>query len=161
MDHLKINNEEFAQKQLSSTGELPVNSLTRLHDLIRLDSQTQGSHLRYTLSGHMAHQQLPRLHLSIQANLPMICQRCLEEMDVALALNFDYLIAHEQPDEIDDNDEVDWLTPETHMDVQALIEDELLIAIPFAPVHASACKPLVLESGERINPFAVLKGKIK
>lgn len=161
MDHLQINNEEFAQKQLSSSGQLPVNSLTRLHDTIRLDSKVEGTYLRYTLSGHMAHQQLPRLHLSIQANLPMICQRCLEEMEVPFDLSFDYLISNEQPAEIDENDEVDWLAPEMHMDVQALIEDELLIATPFAPVHAHPCKPLILESGERINPFAILKGKIK
>ncbi len=161
MDHLKINNEEFAQKQLSSLGELPVNSLTRLHDVIQLASTSAATYLRYSLSGHMAHQQLPRLHLSIQANLPMICQRCLEEMEMPFDLSFDYLISTDQPAEIDDNDEVDWLAPETHMDVQALIEDELLIAMPFAPVHAAGCQPLKMESGERINPFAVLKGKIK
>jgi uncharacterized protein len=51
------------------------------------------------------------------------------------------------------------------MDLVALIEDEMLMALPIAPVHAEDCNDNlhngVAESGEKPNPFAVLKGLIK
>ena len=47
------------------------------------------------------------------------------------------------------------------MNVLQLIEDELLLAMPIAPTHAEACNKASMQSGEKPNPFAVLKGKIK
>jgi uncharacterized protein len=87
----------------------------------------------------------------------MVCQRCLEPVTVPIALHFDYVVCAEESATLDDNDEVDWLEQSDAMDISALIEDELLIALPIAPVHASLCKQLNLESGEKPNPFSVLK----
>ena len=40
-----------------------------------------------------------------------------------------------------------------------MIEDELLMAAPIAPVHPTECAQLCMQSGEKANPFTVLKGK--
>jgi uncharacterized protein len=47
------------------------------------------------------------------------------------------------------------------MDVVQLIEDEIIMALPIAPTHEQNCGPQVMQSGEKPNPFAVLKGLIK
>jgi uncharacterized protein len=47
------------------------------------------------------------------------------------------------------------------MDVIALIEDELIMAMPIAPTHNHDCVKLVTQSGEKPNPFAVLKDLVK
>lgn len=47
------------------------------------------------------------------------------------------------------------------MNVWELVEDELLIAFPIAPVHSAEhqkeCVAYIKQSGEKPNPFAVLK----
>ena len=47
------------------------------------------------------------------------------------------------------------------MDIAALIEDEIIMALPIAPMHEVICGEVVTQSGEKPNPFAVLKGIIK
>ena len=80
-----------------------------------------------------------------------------EVMEVPIKLEFEYVVCPEMPESIDEVDDVDWVEPSHHMDLVALIEDELLVALPIAPVHSGDCKQLKLESGERVNPFSVLK----
>jgi uncharacterized protein len=82
-------------------------------------------------------------------------------MHINLDLNFDYLISDYALDDIDENDEIDWLEANNEMNLCELIEDELLLAIPIAPVHENNCSKLSMQSGDKPNPFAVLKGKIK
>jgi uncharacterized protein len=81
----------------------------------------------------------------------------LEVMDIELDLAFDYLISHQTVTEVDENDEMDWLEAAQDMNVALLIEDELLLAMPFAPTHTYNCAQLKFESGEKANPFAVLQ----
>ncbi len=47
------------------------------------------------------------------------------------------------------------------MDIIALIEDEMLMAMPIAATHDQHCTDVLSESGDKPNPFAVLKGLIK
>ena len=82
-------------------------------------------------------------------------------MLINLDLNFDYLLSDSTINEMEDGDEMDWLEINSEMDVRELIEDELLLAMPIAPAHDGACSSLSMQSGEKPNPFAVLKGKIK
>ena len=99
--------------------------------------------------------------MCIKTKLPVICQRCLDEMLVDLDLNFDYLISDSVADELDNNDEIDWIESNVEMNYHELIEDELLLAMPIAPVHKNACSKTNTQSGEKPNPFAVLKNLIK
>ena len=153
-----INNLEFAQKNLEITGDLNVAECQRLAETLSKSAETPAN-IRYTLAGAAKKLHLPSLHLSVDATLPVLCQRCLEAMQVTLNLTFDYLICESALDEMDENDEMDWLEPAQRMNLGELIEDELLIAMPIAPVHATDCTKASMQSGDKPNPFAVLKGK--
>lgn len=152
-----INNLDFAKRQQTLVGDVPLANLTRLNVMLAEQDATDASKVSFKLVGQSHRFQLPSLHLDIEANLPMVCQRCLEQMHVPITLHFDYVITGEDAVSLDDNDELDWVERSDAMDVQALVEDELLIALPIAPVHTTQCKQLNLESGEKPNPFSILK----
>ena len=159
---LLINNLEFAQKQQEIADYFAPESLNRLAETLALTGEN--AHLaaiHFTLTGDFKRFRQPSLHLRINSELPVICQRCLDEMLVKLDLKFDYLLSDSSVNAVDESDELDWLEINSEMDVRELIEDELLLAMPIAPVHATSCTELSMQSGEKPNPFAVLKGKIK
>ncbi len=153
-----INNIEFAEKGQEITGQIDATSCLRLAELLSVSSENIAN-IRYTLSGAAKKLQLPSLHLTIDAKLPVLCQRCLEQMQLNFALKFDYVITDTAPTEADESDEIDWLEAAQNMDVGELIEDELLIAMPIAPMHETDCLKASTQSGEKPNPFAVLKDK--
>jgi uncharacterized protein len=162
MKTLTINNLEFAQKQQKIADKIATFDLKRLQETLALhEGNTHLASIYFELTGDSARFRQPSLHLHIKSKLPVICQRCLEEMQVNLELSFDYLISNNPVNALDESDEIDWIEAENEMDVQELVEDELLLAMPIAPVHAENCSKLSLQSGEKPNPFAVLKGKIK
>ena len=155
---LIINNLEFAKNQLKLDTSLVVTNLTRLSEMLTDETKSE---VKFQLTGASKRFSYPSLHLAIKANLVMTCQRCLDEMTMNLDVRFDYLITSAELNEAEDNDEIDWLEENHEMDVGTLIEDELLLAMPIAPTHAHDCSKLSNQSGEKPNPFAVLKGLIK
>jgi uncharacterized protein len=159
MKPILINNTEFAQKQLQITGEINAFDCLRLAETLS-HAHKKLANIRYTLTGAAKKLHLPSLHLQINTQLPVLCQRCLEEMQIDLNLEYDYVISDTAPDEEGEfGDEADWLEATQNMDVCELIEDELLLAMPIATVHATDCAKGKMQSGEKPNPFAVLKGK--
>jgi uncharacterized protein len=109
------------------------------------------------------------LSLSAQATVSVICQRCLNAMDLPLAVNnlfrfvADEATALAQDEECDE----DLLVSSRAFDLHALVEDELLLALPMVPMHAVCPVPVTLEvrdadfadeSAPAANPFAVLAG---
>lgn len=155
---LIINNLEFAINQLKLSDDLSANQLPRLAEIL---SNKDKARVQFELSGASKQFRQPSLQLTIKANLLVACQRCLDEMSIHLNLHFDYLISSTEINESEDNDEIDWLEANHEMDVGALIEDELLMALPIAPTHDYDCNKQNMQSGDKPNPFAVLKGLIK
>jgi len=109
------------------------------------------------------------LWLRAEATFPMTCQRCLHVVDVPLSVarEFRFVADEATAEALDDSCEEDLLVLHPEFDVHALIEDELLLALPLAP-HHDICPTKVdtvageedFERGatERPNPFAVLAG---
>ena len=63
----------------------------------------------------------------------------------------------EVPEDDLENDEVDALEVEPRTDVLALVEDELLLALPLVPRHEACEAPVKAGGDEEISPFAVLR----
>lgn len=161
---LIINNIDFAKQKKMLSGELSVAGFERLAVLEQVHTSALASTvITYQLDGLDVYQcadgALPMLRLSFEVQLPLQCQRCMGQVNQLLQLQFDYVICDQEPVSLEDVDDIDWLEPDLQMDVSALIEDELLMAMPIAPTHAEACTELKMESGEKLSPFAILKGK--
>ncbi|MBZ4200313.1 MAG: YceD family protein [Methylotenera sp.] len=167
-----IDNLAFVKRNERLTGELSLHDCPRLSALLDADAKNTSNKyspsatLKFDLSGKQGVHGQALLSLSLQANITCLCQRCLKEMPLILALNFNYSISDMTEDDlmtnaIDEADDIDLQPISPHMDVIALMEDELIMALPIAPIHEQACASLVNQSGEKPNPFAVLKSLIK
>jgi uncharacterized protein len=155
-----INSIEFARKSLEIHDTIPVFEMTRVQDML---FSPEGV-LSWQLVGLVDDDNKPMLNLQVNGTVNLKCVRCLESF--AFDLNIDSLfvvLADESmlPSEQDDiEDELDYLVADPHMQVSQLIEDEVLLALPYAPKHdVSVCgvKDKVIEVGKP-NPFKVLQG---
>lgn len=107
------------------------------------------------------------LHLAASASLPMTCQRCLEPVDVPLAVDRSFRFVADEATAAaqDDESEEDVLAISRSFDLPGLVEDELLMEVPVVPRHEACPQPVRLaaqdedfdEGAPRENPFAALK----
>ena len=105
------------------------------------------------------------LRLETKTTLPLTCQRCM----VATALEIDQWYRFVASEDIamaeDDRSEEDLLVMAPQFDLQALLEDELLMALPLVPMH-EICPvvpafsvgegELALQEDVKPHPFAAL-----
>jgi uncharacterized protein len=106
------------------------------------------------------------VHLKADAVLPMTCQRCLEPVDIPLAVDrsFRFVADEETAAAQDDEAEEDLLAISRAFDLPGLVEDELLMEVPVVPRH-DVCPTAVklsvedpdFEQPRPENPFARLR----
>jgi len=107
------------------------------------------------------------LRLKAETTFPMLCQRCLQVVDVPLqvARAFRFVPDEATAEALDEHCEEDLLVLSHEFDVRALIEDELLMTLPLSPRHEVCPTQVTMVTGEddfaqanavRPNPFAVL-----
>ncbi|MDO4642043.1 MAG: YceD family protein [Neisseria sp.] len=116
----------------------------------------------FTLKGGRDKLQRLFLDLSIRADLLLICQRCVKPMPFALE-EVSRIVLFSDEESLDQamlsDDELEGMMLEPTLDVLTLIEDQILMALPFSPRHED-CNNVALEAVNRDtpNPFAVLAG---
>ncbi|MGB4467090.1 MAG: YceD family protein [Azovibrio sp.] len=152
---LEIDAYRFVRESRLLEGFLDLSELPRLHDLV---TKVLGK-VEYRLQGVLGERGQPRLRLEVSGVLPLVCQRCLGAVDEALAIDclLELIAADSEPtqDELE-NDSLDFLPVAGALDVKALIEDEILLALPVAPRHAACGLPVDADAGEQLHPFAAL-----
>ncbi len=153
-----IDSLDFAGNGKQIDAEVPFAELPRLLDV--LDSP-QGV-LQYSLQGTSDDMGTPALDVSMNGHCQLRCQRCLQSLDYAIEYESRLLLRDEAGLEAlqDDDEAFDSILADAHLDVLALLEEEILLSLPIAPKHAlGACQVAGKESlqeGER-HPFAVLE----
>ena len=109
----------------------------------------------------------PWLHLSVDVTLPLVCQRCLAPVDTHVQVDrwFRFAADEATAEAEDEEADEDVLAASHEFDLHALIEDELLMALPVTPRHDTCPQPPRLSVAdadfdtaeeERPHPFAVL-----
>ncbi len=153
-----IDSIDFASNGKELRGETPIEALPRLGDML---ANSRGT-LTYVVRGlRIADRYMLEVVLSGVCHLR--CQRCLGELvypvDMTSRLQ---LVPAEDLDEVEANDDVECIEATSQMDVLALIEDELLLGIPFAPRHPDgACSSVIDGLKQSANPFLALAGLSK
>lgn len=141
-----IDTHEFTRRCDSAQGHEPLAALERLGSLL---AAREGV-IAWRLSGRgdtgADGSPRARLHLALSLTAAMRCVRCLERLDVSLAVERDYrLVATEaqaEQEDVDDDD-VDLLAGARRFDLAGLIEDEAIMALPPAPRHDGCSAPMV------------------
>ena len=135
-----IDSLEFARAAQQLQGSVPVAGLTRLQDCL----SDNGGEVRFRVYGARDEERRPVLEVEISGMLHLQCQRCLGPLDYPLHVRNTLLLVRpgENPGPDDDDPEApDYIEASAEQDVAALIEDEILLSLPFAPRHPeSACR---------------------
>ena len=102
----------------------------------------------------------PGMRVTLQGAIRMVCQRCLKSMDVVLSAKaaVEWVATQAELEAADADDHWDAMLMQEKFDLLPYLEDELLLAVPFAPVHADCQAAGRSEAGEKISPFAMLAG---
>ncbi len=149
-----IDGLEFARAGATLAGTLEIADLPRLAELGCSVAQ-----IRYTVRGGATEQGKPALHVDAAGRVELICQRCLEVLEVPVAVGAELELAETQQAIDQADDDVDRVLASRTMGVAALVEDEVILALPMVPKHAH-CAAAVENSesgGERVSPFAALE----
>ena len=159
-----IDGFEFASAGAKQQGVWPLRDFPRLRDVLASDA----GQVAYEISGLRDERGRPSLRLKVKGTLMLRCQRCLEAMafdvdtDETLVLAATLAEIHAEPA---DSHAPDRVVAGREMAVRELIEDELILAVPYAPRHED-CEPAgagakVDERGDKLSPFAGLRGMIR
>lgn len=150
-------------------GHDPVSRYERLaQDLLgsgpdRLIHWTARAEQRTGPDGKPAHW----LHLALQTELPMVCQRCLGPVEVPINIDraFRFVANEEAALAQDDDADEDLLVISREFNLAELIEDELVMDVPLIPRHEVCPTPVKLDvadadfdaaATDKPNPFAAL-----
>lgn len=105
------------------------------------------------------------LELQAQADVPLVCQRCLQAMTQPLSVRrrFLFVRSEEEALRLDEESDDDVLVLPTRLDLHELLEDELILAQPIVPSHEVCPEPLPLPDDGPLaaaepapHPFAAL-----
>jgi len=128
-----IDSLEFARTGQILGGHLPIVSLARLRDSLF----DRVGEVRFEARGGHDKRQRPLLALEISGVLHLQCQRCLGRLDYVLQLSSTLLLVsggEMKSSELDDGD-ADWVAASVELDLAELVEEELLLSLPYAPKH--------------------------
>lgn len=162
---------ELARLGREVRGQAPVARFARL--VADLPEQRAGAEVSWSVGGETDSLGRAWLRVAAQADLVVRCQRCMQPFVLAVQAGNTLqmmkseaaLDAAEEVDETDEEGYTERIVGSPRLDLLALVEDELILALPYVPKH-EACPALpeaLADSGAgqtRPSPFAVL-GKLK
>ena len=136
-----------------------------------LNAPTPGMAVNWSVRGEQRPDaggtQRPALHLEVEAELPQTCQRCMGQVMTPVRIDRHLVFVPDEAtaaalDEASDDDVLE-LTPA--LDLKALVEDEILMALPLVPRHeqcpgspklAAQDDAFDVAGPEKPHPFAAL-----
>lgn len=154
-----IDGLEFARAGAELQGEWPVAAFARLRGSL---ASADGA-LSWSVRGASDAQGRPCLELGLRGKLRLVCQRCLEEMDFPVAIDSVVILAASAVELEADQAELgvpDRVLARKDMAVRDLLEDELLLAVPYAPRHESCAARPGAAAQPRVSPFSGLRGLV-
>jgi uncharacterized protein len=150
-----IDSLDFARHGRSLVGELVVAGFSRLSDSL---VDATGS-MAVELQGERDADGHYWLDLSVRGQVKVACQRCLEAVpfDVDIAVRLELIPpGMPWPDEDLDDDAYEAIDADPALRVDELVEDEIILALPLAPMHEVCALPGAAQTGYELSPFAAL-----
>lgn len=153
-DRWLIDSRQFAERGGVINAKLDEAALPRLGDEV-VDSFDP---VNVVVTGVRSPRGKLGLKVALEGLIMLECQRCLQPVSFALASRASFELV-DSPKALDADDEDEW-EPVMHserLDLLPLLEDELLLALPFAPMHDSCMPVAPAQAGARLSPFAALE----
>ena len=139
-------------------GEIDLMRRPRLAD--RLAPATLATPIAWNIAGGHDAMGRPTLSVAIEGRVPVVCQRCLQSFDFPVAQRTELLLAREEAElEALDAGESEVVLAAAPLDALTLVEDEILLSLPFAPSHADGQCTVQFGSGAALAPAEQAPGK--
>jgi uncharacterized protein len=155
-----IDGFEFASAGKSLEGVWPIRDFPRLQDMLAADD----GEVAYEVEGVRDERGRPSLRVRVRGTLQLCCQRCLEAMAYEVQADATLVLAgtvdeiHAEPTAAY---AVDRVVGGKEMPVRDLIEDELILAVPYAPRHEGCSAAASQDAAGKTLPFAGLRGLMR
>ena len=136
---LEVDPFRLATKEEQLKGAIPLKQMKRLVSSLCSDEGDVLIDVVFSLDLN----RVVLLSGTIQADIKLICQRCMEEMDLPVKLDFQIAFARSEAEmeRLPEEYEVT-LIEDTPIMLSDLIEDEILLALPSIPKHLDErCSP--------------------
>lgn len=148
----------LAEQRESLTGRMSLANMSRLKSLL---GDENGS-VDYRLDFGRDEQGQAYIEGEISATLTLICQRCMDPVNVHLQnkINIGIVVDKTEAEQLPRH--LEPLIPtDSHISLSSLLEDEILLGLPMAPAHKiDQCPSLQLIKDYTVkkhNPFEALK----
>ena len=151
----------FAKKEISLSGLYQISDFPKISEI----ASNKKDNIRVDLSFYLKNNKTPCVDGIIHLDIVLACQRCLDDLSIALKVNFNLaFVRHgQQPEGLDSHYEI-YVIEEEELLTHDLISDEILLSIPMVPMHDYDCTKEIIQQEivgvKSENPFAILK-KIK
>ncbi len=176
--------DALAARREEIRDTIPLGSTDRLAGLVRevstrCDREVPGDWERWPLAVELdferrqveGSQPVPAVTGTARVTLPLVCERCLGLMELALAADIAFLLPDaDMTDEALPGFEV-WPVEDRGVRLLDLVEEELLLALPLALMHEdrSRCRPVTEHYAtdeaeaepETQRPFSALKALLR
>lgn len=144
-------------------AQSPISHFSRTLD--GLPAQKDQS-ISWSVQGYTDNADQQFLQVQCSGTVVLTCQRCMQDFDFDVDAVTTVLIVDNEQEldvDLDDPDAPERILGSTHLDVFELVEDELILNIPYVPRHTvcpdllQALQPQDEEAEDKKpNPFAVL-----
>ena len=158
----------FAEAEATLEGESPLLDFPRLTASVLPVADTPAPTVAWQAGGSQRKMTggAPevQIHLLADTVVTLECQRCLQPLTAPLAVDrrFRFAASEDEAARLDEDSDEDVLVLSHAFDLLALLEDELILALPLVPRHEVCPDPLPLadddgaEGEAAANPFAAL-----
>jgi uncharacterized protein len=157
---------KIAARQALIAGQVDAAALPRVADLVAEEGGR--ANVAYRITGSADAGGRPALAIELSGAVPLTCQRCLRPFEWPVEQSTLLLLAHNESElaRLDEEDhEHEVLLADAPLDPVTLVEDELLLTLPFAPRCPEAdCPatgnepPAAREAPARASAFDALAG---
>ena len=133
----------LAREHGTLEGQVDLNDLPRLAEWLADEPEDGDAPLAWRITGGEDAQRRPALSIRLEGVVPLVCQRCLGPLPWPVAQRTEILLARSDAEmaQLDADSGSEVIVAAAPLDPAVLVEDELLLTVPYAPRHAEACSP--------------------
>ncbi len=148
----------FAKKEISLSGLYQISDFPKISEI----ASNKKDNVKVDLSFYLKNNKTPCVDGIIQLDIVLTCQRCLDDLSIALKVDFNlaFIRHNQESEELDSHYEI-YVTEKEELATHDLISDEILLSIPMVPMHDYDCIKEIIEQEiveqKSENPFAILK----
>jgi len=141
-----IDGFEFSRTAAALDGRLEIADLPRLQDVL----EDRRGAIEFSVRGVCDDQGRPAIEVKVSGVLRLRCQRCLEPFDFPLAGSSCLVLAATVGELDAATDDREGILADKEIEVSGLVEDEVLLAVPYAPRHARCAAPQTGRSAQAV-----------